>query len=178
MKMQRFNALGIEIKLKDWQFFHDEGTSEDILGKTIEVAQRYHACVENYTRNITQGGRGICHSFPLLPIPKNFSGEQHLHIIYRESGGLMTCAHEETHAIDYLGCGGRLHTIIAKEFNLSPKTNFYLNLWGLEGYAIIGSIFALHRKGLALDQILKMLDERYTLSMDDFKQLFPPFGRI
>ena len=153
MKSQKFEALGVEIPIKDRYFFHGEGVVESIKIRMGELVDQHGAKFEDYWNPSWNPSwpKGLCCSF-------DYFGENHTHIMCLPAKGIVRdcyLAHEEVHAINNFRQGRLFNQKIIDEFGLSPDV--WLGDWGEEGFAARGSLVPLIRKGFTPSKSLKIL---------------------
>ncbi len=141
MKTAHFDALGIDVPLKDRQHFHDDGIVEDINAHRLRLLETYQLPRKKSDGNIGESVVGrCCRAY-------SEDGHLHVHIFYRpdsdETNLLYTRAHEETHALMLLK---RLR-YLKREMR---KFGMYHPFWmrDKENMADVGALYALKNRGL------------------------------
>jgi hypothetical protein len=159
VKKIKFEALGIETKLPFLTEYYDDGFVENIVDRVSLLAENKSVYIPKKRFELLYSSQGIC--FPL----RSFGGfKTQVHIFYlnkfNDYNNLFLRAHEETHALHYIGMIKSLKKAISARYN---KKISFIGL-NYETIADIGGLYALAQNfGFVrpkLDPLLSFIKKR------------------
>ena len=157
----KLEALDIEIPVRRFSYYHDDGPVSSIVDHAEEISRR-HKCAEisKNERERLAGLTGVT-----TPVPVRIGdikvGNRY-YIYYKPTGNdaldLLVRAHEETHVVDYTDN----LLLLTNKLRLDVGVLMDLRIFRdhPEFIADIGAIYALDKRGI--DYNIEILDERET----------------